>query len=129
MTAVVLDASALLAMIKAEPGGDRVAEVMAEARISAINYAEVVSHFDYNGTPPDEIKAMLLPLPLEVIDADRELATLAGEFRAATAAAGLSLGDRFCLALAKRDGLPAWTADRSWADIAAKVGVAVVVIR
>jgi len=129
VTAVVLDASALLAMIKAEPGGDRVAEVMAEARIGAINYSEVVSHFNYNGTPPDEIEAMLLPLPLTVVAADRELATLAGGIRSVTAAAGLSLGDRFCLAQALRDALPAWTADRSWVVVAEKVGVDVVLIR
>ena len=129
MTAVVLDASALLAMIKNEPGGDRVAEALAEARISAVNYAEVVSHFDFYGTPRHEIAAMLGPLPVEIIPADRALATLAGSLRAVTADAGLSLGDRFCLAQALHDGLPAWTADRSWGDVAAKVGVEVVLIR
>ena len=129
MTDVVLDASALIAMIKNEPGGDKVSEAMGRARISAINYAEVVSHFDYLATPPDEIEAMLLPLPMTVVDADRQLATLAGRLRSVTAKAGLSLGDRFCLALALRDGLPAWTADRSWADIVDAVGVDVVLIR
>jgi PIN domain nuclease of toxin-antitoxin system len=126
---VILDASALLAMIKNEPGGDRVAKVMSEARINAINFAEVVSHFDFLGTPPEQIDAMLTPLSVEVAPADRELATLAGKLRAATAAAGLSLGDRFCLAQALRDGLPAWTADRSWVDVAETVGVDVVLIR
>lgn len=129
MSAVVLDASALLAMLKREPGGARVAEAIGEAQISAINYAEVVSHFDYLGTPPDEIEAMLHPLPVEVVPAGRELATLAGGLRSVTANAGLSLGDWFCLALALRDGLPAWTADRSWQGVAAKVGVEVVLIR
>jgi len=38
---------------------------------------------------------------------------MAGRLRAVTADHGLSLGDRFCLALAQRDGLPAWTSDQS----------------
>ena len=42
---------------------------------------------------------------------------------------GLSLGDRFCLALAKRLGVPAYTADRAWKDVATDVGAKVVAIR
>ena len=48
---------------------------------------------------------------------------------AGTAEAGLSLGDRFCLALARRDGLPAWTSDQNWKKIADAVEVKVVTIR
>ena len=129
MTVAVLDASALLAMLKVEPGGARVAEVLAKSRMSAVNHAEAVSHFVYRGIPLEEVEATLLPLPVEIIPADRALATLAGSLRAVTAQAGLSLGDRFCLAQALRDGLPAWTADRSWADVADAVGVEVVLIR
>jgi ribonuclease VapC len=129
VTAVVLDASALIALIKAEPGAARVAAVVSEARMNAINFAEVVSHFDFLGTPLEQIEAMLAPLSVEVVPADRKLAMVAGTLRAVTAKAGLSLGDRFCLAQALTDGLPAWTADRGWADVAAKVGVEVVLIR
>ena len=42
---------------------------------------------------------------------------------------GLSLGDRYCLALARREGVPALTAERRWPEIAAAVGVRVEVIR
>ena len=129
MTAAVLDASALLALLKAEPGGEQVAEVLADSRMSAVNHAEVVSKLVYSGMPLSEVEATLATFPLEVVPADLAIATLAGSLRAATAKAGLSLGDRFCLAQALTDGLPAWTADRSWADIAAKVGVEVVLIR
>jgi ribonuclease VapC len=129
MTAAVLDASALLALLKAEPGGDRVAEILVGSRMSAVNYAEVVSHFVHGGIPLEEVEATLLPLPVEIIPADRELATLAGTLRAATAETGQSLGDRFCLAQALRDKMPAWTADRGWADVAESIGVEVVVIR
>ena len=38
---------------------------------------------------------------------------------------GLSLGDRYCLALAKREGIPAWTAEHRWPDIATAADVTV----
>lgn len=126
---VVLDASALIAMLKGEKGASKVAGAIAGARVSSINYAEVVSHFVHAGMPPHEVDAMLQPLPMEVVSADRALATLAGRLRSVTAEAGLSLGDRFCLALAQRDGLPAWTSDQSWKKVADAVGVKVVAIR
>lgn len=129
MSAVVLDASALLALLHDEPGADSVAQALGDARMSSVNYAEVVSHFIHNTMPEDRIEAMLRPLPIAIIAADRALGTLAGQLRAVTASAGLSLGDRFCLALARRDGLPALTADRKWRDVAQAAGVTVSVVR
>jgi len=126
---VVLDASALLALLKGEPGSAKVANVLASARIGVFNYAEVLSHFVRLGMPVPEVDAMLDPLPLTVEPADKALARIAGGLRAITAESGLSLGDRFCLALALRDGLPAWTADAAWKNIASAVGVEVVTIR
>lgn len=79
--------------------------------------------------PSGEIDQMLDPLPLTIVAADHELARAAGRLRTVTASAGLSLGDRFCLALAAKEGLPALTADRAWARIADAVGVEVVTIR
>ena len=129
MSEIVLDASALLALLRDEPGAARVAEAIGEARISSVNYAEVVSHFIHAGMPADQIDAMLKPLPMTVVAADQALAVIAGRLRAATAEAGLSLGGRFCLALARRDGLPALTADKQWRIIADPAGVDVSVIR
>lgn len=129
MSEFVLDASALLAMLNEEPGGAKVADNIASARIGVINYAEVVSHFVRLGMPERDIDAMLDPLPMEVVPADKGLGRIAGRLRGATAQAGLSLGDRFCLALALRDGLPAWTADKAWKTFEKDVEVDVVTIR
>lgn len=126
---MVLDASALIAMLKGERGAAKVAAGIAGARVSSVNYAEVVSHFVHAGMPERQVDAMLDPLPLTLVPADKALAQIAGRMRAATAEAGLSLGDRFCLALARRDGLPAWTSDQSWRKIADAVEVKVVAIR
>ena len=126
---MILDASALIAMLRSEPGGDMVADSLGEARMSVVNHAEVVSHYARAGGDAAAIAAMLRPLPIALVEADGDLAMDAGLLAAPTEPAGLSLGDRFCLALAKREGLPAWTADRAWARIADAVGVEVRVIR
>ncbi|GAY20115.1 PIN domain-containing protein [Sphingobium fuliginis] len=129
MSEAVLDASALLALLKEEAGAGKVADAIAASRMTSVNYAEVVSHFIHAGMPASEVDAMLHPLPMEIVAADQGLATIAGRLRAATAEAGLSLGDRFCLALALRDGLPALTADKTWRTVADAAGVKVQVIR
>ena len=129
MSDFVLDASALMAMLREEPGATKVADAIADARMSVFNYAEVVSYFIHAGMDEREIDAMLDPLPIELVPANKDLARLAGHLRGPTADAGLSLGDRFCLALAKREGLPAWTADKEWKRIAVAAGVEVVTIR
>lgn len=126
---MVPDASALLALLRDELGAAKVADAIAQARMSSVNYAEVVSHFIHLGMPADQVDAMLRPLPMTIVEADKALAAIAGHLRAATADAGLSLGGRFCLALARRDGLPALTADKQWRTIADAVGVTVSVIR
>lgn len=129
MSEVVLDASALLALLQDEPGANKVASVIASAQISVVNYAEVASYFIRLGMPEREVDAMLDPLPVTIVPTDKALGQLAGRLRDVTAEAGLSLGDRFCLALAIRNGLPAWTADKAWRTVADAVGVDVVVIR
>jgi ribonuclease VapC len=129
MTHVVLDASAILALLKGELGASKVAGVIADASVCAVNQAEVISHFIHIGAPLEEIRAMLGALPYLVVPADDDLAWDVGSLRSVTASAGLSLGDRFCLALAKRIGAPAYTADKAWKDIASDAGAKVVVIR
>lgn len=129
MTSAVLDASAVLALLKGERGATKVAGVVADAAVSVFNHAEVISHFVHLGAPIEEIRAMLSGLPYTVAVGDEAFAWEAGTLRAITSAAGLSLGDRFCLALAKRIGVPAYTADRAWKDVASGAGVKVVLIR
>lgn len=129
MTRAVLDASAVIALLKGERGASKVAALVADAIVGVFNQAEVVSHFVHLGAPISEIRVMLDALPYEVAAADEALAWEAGALRAATGPAGLSLGDRFCLALAKRLDLPAHTADRAWKDVADAIGVKVMAIR
>jgi ribonuclease VapC len=129
VTAAVLDCSAVLALLLGEKGADEVRDLIANSATSAINFAEAASYFSKNGATRDSIAAMLNARPFDVVDADRQLSIEAGVLRAATVKAGLSLGDRYCIALAIRLNVPAVTADRNWRDIAHLVPAGVRMIR
>ena len=129
MTVAVLDASALLALLRNEPGGAPVREVLADAAMTTVNFAEVVGHYARNGAAESDIRLVLDPLELELVTFDEDLAFATGFLLPATRHAGLSLGDRACLALAARLGVPALTADQSWQSVAEAVGVEVALIR
>ena len=64
-----------------------------------------------------------------LVPVDDDLALRAALIEPVTRALGLGLGDRLCLALAARLGVPAVTADRPWAGPAARAGVALDLIR
>ena len=129
MTVAVLDASAVLALLLREPGGDRVNAMLADAAMTTVNQAEVIGHLARNGMAEAKARQALQLLSFERIPFDEDLAYATGLLLPLTRSAGLSLGDRACLALAKRLGVPAVTADRPWRDIAGVVGVTVDLIR
>ena len=129
MTAAVLDASALLALILGEPGGEKVGSVLTNSAMTAVNLGEVVGHFAQMGSPETEIRLMLDPLPFVRVALDEELAFVAGLMLPPTRPASLSFGDRACLALANKLGVRALTADRAWQRIGGAVGVQIELIR
>lgn len=129
MTSVVLDASALLAMLLGEPGAERVSAALDGALLGAVNLAEIVSHYAKLGASRDDIATLLAPLPVRVMPVDAGLSYDAGMLRPLTLKGGLSLGDRYCLALARREGIPAMTAERRWPNIASAARVTVELIR
>jgi PIN domain nuclease of toxin-antitoxin system len=127
MSESVLDASALLALLGSEPGGDKVVQALSRGvAMSAVNLAEVVAKLADSGMPDEAIHATLDPLGLTLIDFDRDVAFQTGLLRPATRSAGLSLGDRACLALAQHLSLPALTADRNWANLSLGIPVTLI---
>lgn len=126
---VVFDASAALAFLRQEPGADRVAAALEGSLLTTVNLVEVLTPYARHGVSPRQIETILAALKSEIVDFDAELAIDAAQMIGATRPAGLSLGDRACLALAKRLGVPALTADRAWATIAEAAGVEIVLIR
>lgn len=124
---VVLDASALLALFGCEVGAVRVGEVLPRAHISTVNLSEAVAKLIERGTSEADVDAILLNLRINAAPFDMAQATVAGKLRASTKAAGLSLGDRACLALALQLGATAVTADRAWSKL--DIGVTIELLR
>lgn len=126
MVEVVLDSSALLAVINAERGADAVAKLLDGAVIGAVNYAEVVTKLVERGASIQETRRELGLIDVPVVDFDASLAERTGALRLNTKKYGLSLGDRACLALAERDGAVAVTTDKSWAETGLKIKIEMV---
>lgn len=127
MAGPVLDASALLTYLRDEPGAEMVTEAIAGGgAISTVNLAEVLATAATRGSDPAElveklVRRGLLEGALAVVPFTTADAIEAARLRPLTRAEGLSLGDRSCLALARRLHAPALTADRTWLDLAVDV--------
>ena len=126
MARVVLDASAVLAVILEEPGADVVVEALRSgAAMSTVNVAEVAARLHQDGWSDAEVALVFDSLGIEALPFDPESALLSGRLRTATREFGLGLGDRACLACARAEGCPVLTSDRSWREL----GIADVDIR
>jgi PIN domain nuclease of toxin-antitoxin system len=99
---VVLDASALLALLNTEPGHEGIAGIIGDAAISAVNLSKVAAKLADRGMPGEAIQEALDGLALDIHDFDQELAFQAGFLHPLTRSRGLSLDERACLALGQR---------------------------
>lgn len=121
---VVLDASALLALLQAEEGADLVESLLDGALMSSVNLSEVIQKAEQHGIDTEGLEPDLEALGIgfrsfEVVDARSTAERW-------TAGSGLSLGDRACLALAAAVGATALTGERRWIDVAPDVPVTVI---
>jgi ribonuclease VapC len=128
MNKIVLDASAILAMLNDEPGSEKITpELLTYATTSAVNLAEVQTILVREGGDPDESWALAMdPIP-DVEPFTPEHARIAGTLIQKTISLGLSLGDRACLALAIALDSPVYTTDRLWKKL--KLGIPIHVLR
>lgn len=117
MSKVVLDASVLIALIRNERMDDAVSEIFEGSFVSAVNFAETLTHLaeHASGSFPQAPSIFSLLAPIEPFTAAQ--AQLAARLRPHTKAAGLSLGDRACIALAMELDADVYTADRAWAKV------------
>lgn len=123
----VIDASAALAFVLDERGGEEVLERIDGAAISAVNWAEVVEKAMTANVDDRSLRRVFEGLGASVLPVDAEHAEHAARLREATRGLGLSLADRICFAVAAAHGAPVVTADRDWAKV--DVGVEVQLIR
>ena len=128
MNKIVLDASAILAMLNDEPGAEKITpELLSRATASAVNLAEVQTMLVREGGDPDESWALAIdPIP-DIEPFTAEQARIAGTLVQKTSSLGLSLGDRACLALAIALESPVYTTDRLWKKL--KLGIPIHVLR
>jgi PIN domain nuclease of toxin-antitoxin system len=114
----VLDASAVLAVLNGEPGEKRVIPILAESAISAVNLTEVGAKLLEGGMyeASAQIGGSVLGIG-EIVDFTEDSAWEAARLRPLTKQYGLSLGDRACLALARKLNVPAVTADKEWSKL------------
>ncbi|WP_414551284.1 PIN domain-containing protein [Anabaena sp. CCY 0017] len=127
MSEVVVDASAVLALLNQETGSEEISQFIGNAAISAVNLSEIIAKLSEAGIPAEDIRQILGNLNLEVIPFNEEHALKAGMMRPATKSIGLSFGDRACLALGIFLNQPVLTTDRLWGSLS--VGIEIRVMR
>ena len=123
---MVLDASAVLALLNEEPGSEMVAAALPHAIMSCVNFSEVIAVLSRIGVNDKEAVAIPHQLIKKCIPFDTEQAEIAALLVKDTKSIGLSLGDRACLSLALAQSLPVITADKAWLKLKTDVDVRVI---
>ncbi len=127
MNKVVLDASAILAVISGEPGAEKLTpDLLTQAVASAVNLAEVQAKLVSRGWMSDEAWEDATSPVREIVAFNEEQARLAGDLVNQTRHLGLSLGDRACLALGLSLHCPVYTAEKAWKKVKLNVDVHVI---
>jgi PIN domain nuclease of toxin-antitoxin system len=121
----VLDASAILALLFGEPGAETVADAIADgAAMSTVTHAEVGTVLIRSGNDHSalaQVAGQVRVEPFTVTDANTAAALITAGQRL-----GLSLGDRACLALAKRLRVHALTAEQAWVQLDVDIEIALI---
>ena len=115
MSGYVIDSSVLLAVVKGESIDPLASSLLTVGTMSAVNLAEVSTKLHEWGMSHREPWLVALLERVEPFTVGQ--ARSAGELRKRSSAAGLSLGDRACLALALELGAEVYTTDRAWARV------------
>ena len=125
----ILDTSAILAAILSEPGGESVTDNLDGSAVSTVIIAEVYTFANRNAHPIAPYAAFFDSEKIEIVPLTSGTAIAAGKMVTVTRSAGLSLGDRCCLALAHERQAAVLTADRPCGQFAEALGIDIQVIR
>jgi ribonuclease VapC len=123
----VIDASALICLVRREQGWQKVAGYGLACVISAVNLMEVGYRLEKHGMPLEEVQAVVVPMIGEVIPFDERQAFLASSIHTRTRDHGLSLADCACLALGEAERSTVITADKKWTSLG--LGLQIIQIR
>jgi len=127
MNRVVLDASAILALINGEPGHEKLTpSVLGGAVCSTVNLAEVQAKLVSHGWQANEAWEDAMGPIREAIPFTEEHAKVTGALISHTRVLGLSLGDRACIALGMALQAPVFTAEQTWKKLKLEVEIQVI---
>lgn len=124
---MAIDASALLALLRDEPGAAVTAEHLRHSCLSAVNLSEVLEKVRHKERGVERVLALLRNWQVEIVAFDANQAVIAAEVRHHIGKANFCFADLACLALARSREIPALTADREWSSLS--LGVPVIQIR
>ncbi|OJX10424.1 MAG: hypothetical protein BGO77_02295 [Caedibacter sp. 37-49] len=111
---VILDASALLVLLKNEPGADMIEPLLGRIIMSSISVSEVAASLLNSDMTLQECQEAILPFISTIVPFNEEQAFLAAELEKQIKDYDLSLADKACLALAQQMKLPLYTANKNW---------------
>ena len=114
---ILLDASAIIALVKRETGYEKVDAVLAKCSMSTVNFTEFITSLARGNVIPDDIDAIIDNIIPEIIPFSHQLSITAGKLYSKTRSLGLSLGDRACIATAIHFNMEIYTADKAWAKL------------
>ena len=114
---IVLDASAILALLQREKGSEILQPLLTTAIASTVNITEVLSILTRNKINSDEAISLLSEMIPKILTFDMQHAKIASDLYLTTQNKGLSLGDRACIALGIDLSIPIYTADKIWAEL------------
>jgi ribonuclease VapC len=127
VTHYVLDASALLAWLQGEPGGETVEPLFNQAVISSVNWTEVLQRSISYGVPLEGMQADVEALGLQILPFTATDAFWVAQLYQPHQLQSLSYGDRACIALAQRLNFTALTTNLAWVDLG--LGIDIQVLR
>ena len=122
-TQIVLDTSAILALLAMEEGHEVVAENLENAVVSSVTFFEVLETLISKGLDYKEAAQSLKDTFPNIEQFNTEQVIIASSLNNHK----LSFGDRACLALAKSRNLPVLTADKIWKNL--QLGINIKLIR
>jgi PIN domain nuclease of toxin-antitoxin system len=122
----LLDTSAIIALLRKEPGYEILEDLIANSSISSVNLSELVAVLARSGITETEIDEIITDLVPEIIPFSENLAIQAGKLTNQTKGLGLSLGDRACIATGIHHNMTIYTTDKIWQELKAPADIILV---
>lgn len=127
MSSPVVDSSAVIAVLREEPGADYVQQHARGGAISSVNLAEVYSYALLRNSGYEQVAALIGAMQLREFPFDHRQAEMLASIYKKTLGSSIGFADRACLALAKSQDTPVLTGDHDW--LKHDIGVEVLLFR